>query len=388
MRDCDTGVSPVRAMLTKRELMGTHNYQPYRVVRTSGTPVSGSRLSILLIALIALGITLQLQAADPAVLTTEFIADAPPTPSCHAATVAELTDGTLTAAWFGGTAEGNKDVGIWFARRSAAGWSTPVELANGKLLDGSREPCWNPVLYQVPTGPLLLFYKMGPSPRTWYGRSITSNDGGLQWSAPQELPTGILGPIKDKPILLSDGAMLCPTSSEEAGWRVYFERTTDLGKTWTRTDFLNDGKGIGAIQPTLLDHGSAGLQTLCRTKQGKIAESWSHDLGKTWEPLALTSLPNPNSGIDAVQLKDGRSVLIYNHTPKGRSPLNLAIASDGKQWQAAPVLETEPGEYSYPAIIQTSDGMVHAVYTWKRKKIRHVVLDPSKFKSTAMPVEK
>jgi predicted neuraminidase len=94
--------------------------------------------------------------------------------------------------------------------------------------------------------------------------------------------------------------------------------------------------------------------------------------------LSLTALPNPNSGTDAVTLKDGRHLLIYNHTALGRSPLNLALSTDGKVWQAALVLENEPGEFSYPAIVQTRDGLVHAVYTWKRKRIRHVVIDPGK----------
>jgi predicted neuraminidase len=94
--------------------------------------------------------------------------------------------------------------------------------------------------------------------------------------------------------------------------------------------------------------------------------------------MTLTDLPNPNSGIDAVTLKDGRHLLIYNHTVKGRSPLNLAASADGHRWQAALTLENEPGEYSYPAIIQTADGLIHMVYTWKRQKIRHTVVDPAK----------
>ena len=108
---------------------------------------------------------------------------------------------------------------------------------------------------------------------------------------------------------------------------------------------------------------------------------WSEDRGKTWGKMTLTSLPNPNSGTDAVTLRDGRQLLIYNHNPnaKGRSPLNVAVSADGKHWQAALALEDEPGsEFSYPAVIQTSDGLVHITYTWKRRRIKHVVLDPAK----------
>ena len=95
--------------------------------------------------------------------------------------------------------------------------------------------------------------------------------------------------------------------------------------------------------------------------------------------MTLTPLPNPNSGIDAVTLSDGLQLLVYNHTPRGRSPLNVAVSRDGKNWQAAAVLEDQPGEYSYPAVIQTPDGLVHVTYTWKRQRVRHVVLDPAKF---------
>ncbi|MCA9153726.1 MAG: exo-alpha-sialidase, partial [Planctomycetales bacterium] len=129
----------------------------------------------------------------------------------------------------------------------------------------------------------------------------------------------------------------------------------------------------------ILIHGPEKLQILCRSRNTKhVLESWSEDGGKSWSPLVDTTLPNPNSGIDAVTLADGRHLVVYNHTPRGRSPLNLAISHDGKHWQAALVLENQPGEYSYPAIIQSSDGKVHITYTWKRQRIKHVVVDPQK----------
>ena len=77
-------------------------------------------------------------------------------------------------------------------------------------------------------------------------------------------------------------------------------------------------------------------------------------------------------------LKDGRQLIVYNHTPKGRSPLNVAVSRDGKAWEAALVLESEPGEYSYPAVIQAADGRIHITYTWKRQRVKHVVVDPAK----------
>ncbi len=309
----------------------------------------------------------------------EFVFESAPFPSCHASTIAQTKAGLVTA-FFGGTAERHPDVGIWVCLHREGAWTPPVEVATGVQPDGSRQPCWNPVLFQSPgDGPLLLFYKVGPSPSSWRGMLITSADQGKGWSRPKRLPDGILGPIKNKPVLLADGTLLCPTSTEASGWRTYFESTRDLGQTWDKCDPINDGKALALIQPTLLDHGAAGIQALMRSRQGKIVESWSGDGGRKWSPPAETSLPNPNSGIDAVQLRDGRSLLIYNPVAKGRSPVSVAVSIDaGKTWRDGPELERGPGEYSYPAVIQTADGLVHVTYTWRRQRIRHVVIDPAK----------
>ena len=111
----------------------------------------------------------------------------------------------------------------------------------------------------------------------------------------------------------------------------------------------------------------------------------SKDLGLNWDKMQASSLPNPNSGIDAVTLIDSRHLLVYNHVQgevgswTDRSPLNVAVSTNGVLWQAAIELENLPkDEYSYPAIIQTRDGLVHITYTWNRKKIKHVVVDPKK----------
>lgn len=322
-------------------------------------------------------------AADEAVLVSEFIYDDAGFPSCHASTIEHTPQG-LIAAWFGGSDEGEPDVGIWCSRHDGQAWSTPVEVADGVESPEKRYPCWNPVLFRMPDGPLLLFYKVGPNPRQWWGMLIASDDGGNSWSRPRRLPDGILGPIKDKPILF-DGELLCPSSTEHDGWRAHIERTADGGQTWTKTDSLADWTKFGVIQPTMLAHPQDRLQILCRSRQRKIVESWSSDGGRTWTPLAATVLPNPNSGIDAVNLPDGRLLLVYNHTRRGRSPLNVAVSSDGEHWQAALVLESQPGEYSYPAVIATPDGKVHVTYTWKRRKIKHVALDPAKFLLREMP---
>lgn len=329
----------------------------------------------------------ELIGAQPGLVKTEFIYETAPFPSCHASTIEEAKDG-LVAAWFGGTHERHPDVGIWVSLHRDGNWTTPVEVANGVESSEKRHPTWNPVLFQPKSGPLMLFYKVGPSPSTWWGMLMTSSDGGKTWSQPRRLPDGILGPIKNKPVQLANADILSPASTEgDAGWRVHFERSADLGQTWTATPPLNDGKTIGAIQPSILLHGGNRLQALGRTRQGKVFDIWSKNNGKTWGKMTLASLPNPNSGTDAVTLKDGRHLLVYNHSTKGRSPLNVALSKDGKQWSAALVLEDDPAApagFSYPAMIQTSDGLVHITYTWKRLRIKHAVVDPAKLELKPM----
>jgi predicted neuraminidase len=311
-------------------------------------------------------------------VSSEFVYDDdPPTRSCHASTIVEARRGFL-AAWFGGSDEGELDVCIYLARLDSGKWSTPVRVLDGIQADGQRFPCWNPVLFRPRVGPILLFAKVGPSPSEWWGVLTTSEDDGSTWSKPRRLPDGILGPIKNKPIELPEGPLLCPSSHEDPklGWRVFLEKTADFGLTWEKVGPLNDGTRIAAIQPSFLKHPEGRLQILCRTRQGKLAESWSNDQGKTWSPLSLTEILNPNSGTDAMTLADGRHVLVFNPVARGRTPLSVAFSDDGKTWKAELALEGQPGEYSYPAVIQAANGLIHVTYTWKRSRIRHVVIDP------------
>ena len=337
-----------------------------------------------LASVIALDTTPGLQTArDPAIVTSEFVYETPPTPQCHASTIVETPSGVV-AAWFGGEYERHPEVRIWTSRRVAGAWSAPAAVADGVQPDGTRHPTWNPALFKPRGGPLMLFYKVGPSPSAWWGMVMTSQDDGRTWSAPTRLPDGVLGPIKDKPVQLASGTIVSGSSTENNGWQVHMERSTDGGRTWRTTPPLNDGKTIGAIQPTLLVHPNGHLQAIGRTRNDKIFTTESSDEGEHWSAMSLLDLPNPNSGIDAVTLKDGRFLLVYNHTLKtgmDRGTLNVAVSKDGRSWQAALVLEDEAGNhpgFSYPAVIQTSDGLVHITYTWKRTRIRHVVIDPQK----------
>jgi len=307
---------------------------------------------------------------------SEFIYESAPFPSCHASTIVE-TKGELVAAWFGGTAESAPDVGIYLSHHVRGKWTVPVEVADGVRSPNKRYPCYNPVLFQPKGGPLLLFYKVGPGPQQWWGMMTTSTDGGYTWKTPWRLPDGILGPIKNKPIELPGGAILCPSSTENRGWVVHFERTSDFGQTWQRIDTPGNPEPIAAIQPSILPLGRGRMRALGRTRQGRLFAIDSNDYGRTWGAIRLLGVPNPNSGTDAVRLRDGRCLLVYNNTPEGRTPLNVALSHDGEAWTPVLTLESEPGEYSYPAVIQTHDGLVHIVYTWRRQRIRHTAIDPA-----------
>ena len=329
-------------------------------------------------------------------VSAEFIFEQAPYPEAHASTIEQTTAGTVLAAWFGGTQEQNPDVGIWLSRLEDGRWTEAVEVVNGiqyTLSDGTvvRHATWNPVLFQSREGPLLLFYKVGPSPQAWWGMLTTSEDDGRTWSEPRRLPEGILGPIKNRPVQLPDGTLVSPSSHEEkhtGGWTVHFERTLDLGRTWTRTPPMGASEGLNSIQPSLLVHRDGRLQALCRSMEKVITQTWSADGGLTWSPLASTGVHIPNSGSDATTLADGRFLLVYNHQDATdtnhenwgvRYPLNIAVSDDGITWKMVAVLETEPCKYgySYPSVIQAKDGLVHVTYTWDRKHIKHVVLDPA-----------
>lgn len=395
--------------------------------------------------------SVEISTSHPAIVEDQFLYEKASFPECHGATIVELKNGDLVASFFGGTKERNPDCCIWVCRKpkGATEWSAPYLAADGVFslndpqaplagitaestpagagpvastfvgdpAQARRKACWNPVLFQVPGGDLLLFYKIGLKVADWSGWLVRSKDGGKTWSKREPLPKGFLGPIKNKPEYV-DGRIICPSSTEGSeGWRIHFEISDDKGKTWKMVEPVEaemnvptalrkagvanaddqeggeaiKGEGlkpIYAIQPSLLRHKDGRLQVLCRTRNAQLATSWSSDNGNTWSKVTLADFPNNNSGTDAVTLKDGRHVLIYNDfstlpgTPKGpRTPLCIAISEDGVNWKNVLALEDSPiSQYSYPSIIQGKDGKLHAIYTWRRQRIAYKEIDLTKLK--------
>jgi predicted neuraminidase len=267
-----------------------------------------------------------------------------------------------------------------------------VRVADGIQHAGKRYPTWNPVLFQPANGPLMLFYKVGPTPETWWGMVMTSTDDGRTWSEPRRLPEDILGPIKNKPVQLADGTLISPSSIEDPdrGWLVYIEISRDVGQTWELVGPLNTKEEFNAIQPSVLTYPDGRLQILSRSQEKVVTQNWSTDQGRTWSKMTSTGLNIPNSGSDAVTLADGRQLLVYNHKDGPESadvrnwgtrwPLNVATSTDGVTWKLVATLESEPNRhgYAYPAVIQTRDGLVHITYTLNRERIKHVIVDPNK----------
>jgi predicted neuraminidase len=243
----------------------------------------------------------------------------------------------------------------------------------------AREPniaAYNPVLFYAQDKTLWLYYKFGPQPSSWTAARRSSRDHGKTWSQIEHLPAGLYGPIKNKPLLLADGSIVSGTSVESySAWACWVERSTDQGRTWSRHGpIVFPGQPYGIIQPAVVPLAGGRLRMFVRATQriARICYADSTDGGKTWTDARPTALPNPNSGIDAVALRDGRILLVYNHTERGRSPLNVAVSKDGETWNNFLTLESEPGEFSYPAVIQVSGGSAHITYTWKRTRIKHV----------------
>ena len=308
-----------------------------------------------------------------------FIYDKAPFPSCHASTLVEHEPGKLIAAWFGGKDEGAKDVEIWASTFDGKTWSEPKVMGTEP-----GQPCWNPVLFKTAKGTLHFWYKAGPKPDNWTGFARTSTDSGKTWSKVEMMPAGFWGPVRAKPIQLANGTILAGTSVESfRNWTPFVDRSTDDGKTWKRSNGFPVPEKFNQIQPTLFEAKDGRIIALMRSSNPRVVcRAESKDGGETFSAAEETTLANPSAGIDCVRTADGDVFLIYNPTAFLRTPISLARSTDdGKTWKKVADLETEAGEFSYPAMIQAAGGTLEITYTWKRTHIKHLSLDPKTYRA-------
>jgi predicted neuraminidase len=307
-----------------------------------------------------------------------FIFEKAPFKSCHASTLVEHEPGKLLAAWFGGTAEGAKDVQIWSSAYDGTKWTEPAIIATEP-----GQPTWNPVYFKTAKGTLYFWYKAGPSPERWTGYVRKSTDNGKSWTKPEMMHAGFWGPVRAKPIQLANGTILAGTSLEShSNWTPFVDRSTDDGQTWKRSNGFPLPEKFGEIQPTLFETKDGKIVALMRSKTRKICRAESRDGGETFSPAVATDIPNPSAGIDVVKTPVGDLFLIYNPIAVARTPISLARSTDdGVTWKKVVDLETELGEFSYPAMIVSAAGKLEITYTWKRTHIKHLSVDPAKFRS-------
>lgn len=312
---------------------------------------------------------------------SQLISPDPSIKEVHASTVLKIGD-KLLCAFFGGTKEGKDDVKILLSVFENNRWSKPEIIASG-----DAEPCWNPVLFQY-GGETLLFYKTGKKIPKWKTMLKTSSDGGNTWSEAKELVSGDLGgrgPVKNKPIMLSDGSICAPASIETAdSWDCFTDVSHDNGKTWQRSGFVpfdhSTAEGLGIIQPTLWQDGET-VYMLMRSSEGKIFKSQSSDFGKTWSPAEETQLPNNNSGIDCVKLNDGRVFVVYNPISENwgkRYIIGYSLSGDNAEsFTDCEIIEQSENifdEFSYPAVI-TDGKLIYLTYTHNRKDVMFKIFE-------------
>ena len=328
--------------------------------------------------------------AVPKVVQEEFLSHQIMNFDCHSSSFIETSPGQYCAVWKGGPGVGqsnktiDRNVGVWMTVYDGV-WSTPVEIVSAP-----DSICWNPILCQLPSKELLLFYRVGSDPRSCLSFIKRSNDDGRHWSKEEMLPAGIIGPTKNKPIVTSNGTIICPSSREvgnpladHKATSCWIEISEDGGRKWQGIGPLAlPDRPFGVIEPALFYDREGCLRMLCRDRANRIGGigylwmSISRDGGHHWSELQKTELPNPDSGIDVVDFGKGKIALIYNHSHTDRYPLNLAISEDGGDHWLDPIVIAETGEF--PSAVLAKDGLVHITYAAKadgeQRRIKHMVV--------------
>lgn len=318
-----------------------------------------------------------------------WIAPAGHTPAAHGSAVCVLPGGDLLAVWYGGTREGAADVAV-FASRLPAGtrdWLPPARVVDRAMaaeeLERVVKKVGNAVVFPDHQGVVWMVY-VSVTMGGWSGSALnvkTSPDGGRTWSRSRRLTVNpflnVSSLVRNKPILTTDGRIGLPVYHELAvkyPQMLWLTAGPDASVTEYRIRNLSTETDL--IQPTLVPLDGDRVLMLLRDQSARrqVRAAYSDDNGWTWSGAVDCGLPNPDAAIDALRLRDGRILLVYNDAVSGREILRLAVSADeGRSWSPGPVIEAAVGkEYSYPCLAEGRDGRIHLTYTWERARIRHV----------------
>ncbi len=314
------------------------------------------------------------------------------TASAHSSAICTLPSGDLLAIWYGGTREGATDVALFTSRLQVGStqWSEPVNTVDRALaqdeLDRMIKKVGNAVIFPDGAGNLWMVY-VSVSLGGWSGSGLnvkTSRDEGRTWSESRRLTLNpffnLSSLVRNKPIYASDGRIGLPIYHEMA---MKFPQMLWLtpGADGSVQDYRirNLSSETGLIQPTLVPLQGDRVLMLLRdgSPDRSVHTAYSDDNGWTWSEAAPSDLPNPDAALDALRLRDGRILLVYNHAASGRENLRLAISADeGRTWRIGATLEEAAHhEFSYPNLAEDQRGRIHLTYTWQRERIKHLAFN-------------
>ncbi len=309
--------------------------------------------------------------------------------SAHSVSLTGLADGRIAAAWFAGSREGAGDVAIVFSILADRAWSEPRPIVTRGLLQADTQrlirKLGNPLLWLDPNGVLHLWF-VSVSYGGWAGSALNhmqSGDAGTTWSRPVRLVTSpflnISTLVRNPPLPLADGGIGLPVYHEFIHKRAEWLRLDRRGQV---IDKVRIPGAAATLQPAVIALDETHALSLMRDAgpAQRIYQAGTDDGGSHWQKAGATTLPNPGAAVALLRLHDGSLLLAHNPQSSNRTRLGVSLSADrGKSWSPPFMVEEGGGEdeFSYPALFQDKSGLIHLAYTWQRKKIKHVVLEPA-----------